>query len=185
MFDWFTGKVAYLSTWIGFKIAARRQDVSTGALSVIGLARKRRLFFYSGAFAIASTDNIRAALGADLDGPVIEDIARGCLRNFFRACVEIAAAIKSTDQEMRARIPVVGRENIDAALAKGKGVLILSAHLGNFFLIRSRLAIDGIPTFVLVNQPRDGALPNLWTSIGCKSGKKRFTRDRGAWRSRS
>jgi lauroyl/myristoyl acyltransferase len=62
---------------------------------------------------------------------------------------------------MRARIPVVGRENIDAALAKGKGVLILSAHLGNFFLIGSRLAIEGIPTFVLVNQPRDGRFAEL------------------------
>jgi KDO2-lipid IV(A) lauroyltransferase len=62
---------------------------------------------------------------------------------------------------MRARIPVVGRENIDAALAKSKGVLILSAHLGNFFLIGSRLAIEGIPTFVLVNQPRDGRFAEL------------------------
>jgi KDO2-lipid IV(A) lauroyltransferase len=118
-------------------------------------------FFLFRSFRNRSTDNIRVALGADLDGPVIEDIARGCLRNFFRACVEIGAAIKSTDQEMRARIPVVGRENIDAALAKSKGVLILSAHLGNFFLIGSRLAIEGIPTFVLVNQPRDGRFAEL------------------------
>ena len=92
---------------------------------------------------------------------MVDDIARGCLRNFFRACVEIGVAIKSSKQELRAGITVIGRENIDAALAKGKGVVILSAHLGNFFLIGSRLAVEGIPTFVLVNQPRDGRFAKL------------------------
>jgi KDO2-lipid IV(A) lauroyltransferase len=33
--------------------------------------------------------------------------------------------------------------------------------LGNFFLIGSRLAVEGIPTFVLVNQPRDGRFAKL------------------------
>jgi len=161
MFDWFTGKVAYLSTWIGFKIGCNAVRMFPRALYRLSDWLANVGFFLFRSFRNRSTDNIRAALGADLDAPVIEDIARGCLRNFFRACVEIAAAINSTDQEMRARIPVVGRENIDAALAKGKGVLILSAHLGNFFLIGSRLAIEGIPTFVLVNQPRDGRFAEL------------------------
>lgn len=161
MFRWFTGKVAYLSTWIGFKVGCNVARTFPRTLYRLSDGVASLGFFVFRGFRNRSTDNIRAALGADLDGPVIDAIARGCLRNFFRSCVEIGAAIKSTDQEMRAGIPLVGRENIDAALAKGKGVLLLSAHLGNFFLIGSRLAIEGIPTFVLVNQPRDGRFAEL------------------------
>jgi KDO2-lipid IV(A) lauroyltransferase len=161
MFDWFTGKVAYLSTWIGFKIGcnvARRFPRPVYQLSdtVASVG-----FFLFRSFRNRSTSNIRIALGAELNGAAVDNIARRSLRNFFRSCVEIGVAIKLSDQELRASIPVFGRENIDTALAKGKGVLILSAHLGNFFLVGSRLALEGLPTYVLVNQPREGRFANL------------------------
>ena len=69
--------------------------------------------------------------------------------------------MNASDEEIRAKIVIDGRENLDAALAKGSGVLILSAHLGNFFLVGSRLAFEGIPTYVLVNQPREGRFARL------------------------
>lgn len=161
MFDWFTGKVAYLSTWIGFKIGcnvARRFPRPVYQLSdtVASVG-----FFLFRSFRNRSTSNIRIALGAELNGAAVDNIARRSLRNFFRSCVEIGVAIKLSDQELRASIPVFGRENLDTALAKGKGVLILSAHLGNFFLVGSRLALEGLPTYVLVNQPREGRFANL------------------------
>ncbi|MGH7817416.1 MAG: lysophospholipid acyltransferase family protein [Candidatus Binatia bacterium] len=108
-----------------------------------------------------SVANIRIALGDRLDDSAIEATARRSLRNFFRACVEAGAAVKASDDALRAAIPVVGREHLDAALAKGNGVLLLSAHLGNFFLIGSRLALESYPSFVLVNQPRDGRFAEL------------------------
>jgi Kdo2-lipid IVA lauroyltransferase/acyltransferase len=161
MFDWFTGKIVYLSTWIAFKIGCNIARRFPRPLYRLSDRLAWVAFFLFGKFRNRSRDNIRAALGADLNGPMVDNIARGCLRNFFRACVEIGVAIKSSKQELRAGIAIIGRENIDAALAKGKGVVVLSAHLGNFFLIGTRLAVEGIPTFVLVNQPRDGRFAKL------------------------
>jgi KDO2-lipid IV(A) lauroyltransferase len=46
-------------------------------------------------------------------------------------------------------------------LAKGRGVVVLSAHLGNFFLLGGRLSLEGYETFVLVNQPRDGRFAEM------------------------
>jgi len=161
MFDWFTAKVAYLSTWIGFKIGCAVARRFPRALYRLSDTVANVGFFLFRSFRNRSTSNIRIALGADLNGPAIDNIARRSLRNFFRACVEIGVAIKLSDQELRASIPVFGRENIDTALAKGKGVLILSAHLGNFFLVGSRLALEGLPTYVLVNQPREGRFAKL------------------------
>jgi Kdo2-lipid IVA lauroyltransferase/acyltransferase len=54
-----------------------------------------------------------------------------------------------------------GRKNLDAALEKGRGVIALGAHMGNFFLIGTRLATEGYPTHVLVNQPRNGLYAKL------------------------
>jgi len=161
MFQWFTEKVAYLSTWLALKIGC-------GAVKILPrtaywIADRLAAISYRGfrGFRTRSLANIRTALGDRLDDTMIDLTARRSLRNFFRACVEMAAAIESRDDQLRARIALVGRDHLDAALAKGNGVLLLSAHLGNFFLVGARLAVEGYPSFVLVNQPREGRFAKL------------------------
>ena len=51
---------------------------------------------------------------------------------------------------------------------------------GNFFLVGSRLAIEGYATSVLVNQPRDGRFAELVDAYRLKYASKRSTRDRDA-----
>ncbi len=161
MFRWFTGKIAYLSATIGMSIGC-------GAVRVFP-----RLVFFSAdrlaelgyrcfaGFRRRSVENLRIALGDKLDEMAIAATARRTLRNFFRSCVEAGAAVTASDEQLRAQIAVVGREHLETALSKGNGVLLLSAHLGNFFLLGCRLSIDGYPTSVLVNQPRNGRFADL------------------------
>jgi len=161
MFQWITGKVAYLSTWFGFEIGCRLANCFP--LAALWLADRLATISFScfHGFRNRSIGNIRIALGDRVDPSAIELTARRSLRSFFRACVEVAVAVNSSDDELRARIALVGQENLDAALAKGHGVLMLSAHLGSFFMLGGRLAIDGYLTSVLVNQPRDGRFAQL------------------------
>lgn len=161
MIAWLTGKLAYLSTWLGFKLGCLAIWVWPGAVFLLadGLARIGFRLFRG--FRTRSIANIRIALGSGLSEDKIIAIARQSLRNFFRACVEIGAAVVASDAKLKAEIAIVGRKHLDAALAKGKGVLLLSAHLGNFFLVGCRIAVDGQPAYVLVNQPRDGAFAAL------------------------
>lgn len=106
-------------------------------------------------------ENIARVFGAQLNHTQVKNMAQRSLRNFFRDCTEMAIALEVTDTQMREWIPVTGNEHLESALAKGSGVLLLSAHLGNFFLIGTRLAIDGHVISVLVNQPRDSHLAQL------------------------
>ena len=161
MFQWFTRKVAYLSTWLGFKIGCGMVKAWPRSVFWISdrLAAIGYLFFRG--FRHRSVANIRDALGDRLDDAAIEAVARRSLRNFFRCCIETLVAIDASNDELRDRIALVGREYLDAALAKGNGVVLLSAHLGNFFLVGLRLALEGHPSFVLVNQPRDGRFAEL------------------------
>lgn len=118
-------------------------------------------FYLFGGFRRRSLANIQHAFGEQWSSHQIAATARQTLRNFFRACVEIGVAMQASDEQLKREIPVVGRHHLDAALAKGKGVLLLSAHLGNFFLVGCRVALEALPASVLVNQPRDGRFAEL------------------------
>ena len=124
-----------------------------------GLASLAYLLFKG--FRSRSTKNIAAAFDEKLSGTAVENIARRSLRNFFRDCVEIGIVLESSDEEVRVQVPIIGKEYLDTALEKGSGVVVLSAHLGNFFLLGTRLAVDGYPVFVLVNQSSDGQFAEL------------------------
>jgi Kdo2-lipid IVA lauroyltransferase/acyltransferase len=124
-----------------------------------GLASLAYLLFKG--FRSRSRKNIAAAFDEKLSGTAVENIARRSLRNFFRDCVEIGIVLESSDEEVQAQVSIIGKEYLNTALEKGSGVVVLSAHLGNFFLLGTRLAVDGYPVFVLVNQPSDGQFAEL------------------------
>jgi KDO2-lipid IV(A) lauroyltransferase len=161
MFRWITGKIAYLSTWCGFEIGCAIAKGFPRAVFWLSDALTQIGYFSFRSFRNRSVANLRVAFGDGIDDHAIDAMARRTLRNFFHACVEILIVLKSSDNEIKARIPIFGRENLDAALAKGRGVVVLSAHLGNFFLLGGRLTIEGYETFVLVNQPRDGRFADM------------------------
>jgi lauroyl/myristoyl acyltransferase len=68
-----------------------------------------------------SLHNLEAALRDEVDRPAMEAIARRSMRSFCRACVELAIALESSPEDLRARIPLVGREHSRPAAARGRG----------------------------------------------------------------
>lgn len=156
------GRVAYLG--IGFGIAM-------GCLAVRVLPRRwlfgcadtaaRICFTCFRGFRTRSMRNLTAVFGHCLSPIQIEDLARKSLQNFFRDIIEMGIALEISDDELKHLIPMTGREHLDAAFAKGSGVLLLSSHLGNFFLIGSRLAVEGYAVSVLVNQPANSHLARM------------------------
>ena len=162
MTAWLTGRVASLSTQCGFTIGcvAVRVLPRRWLFGLADLLANVGFSLFRG-FRSRSTNNIAMALGNQLNAAATANTARRSLRNFFRDCVEIGVTLESSDDELQAQVPIVGREHLDAALNKGKGVIVLSAHLGNFFILGTRLAVEGYPNYVLVNQPRDGRFAEL------------------------
>jgi Kdo2-lipid IVA lauroyltransferase/acyltransferase len=157
-----TGRVAYLSIWFGIAmgcLAVRvlpRSWLFRSADMAAGICFNR----FKG-FRTRSIDNLTAVFGHCLSPVQIEDMARKSLQNFFRDVIEMGVALEISDDELKRLIPITGREHLDAAFAKGAGVLVLSSHLGNFFLLGSRLAVEGYAVSVLVNQPADSHLAKL------------------------
>jgi KDO2-lipid IV(A) lauroyltransferase len=117
--------------------------------------------------------NVRLAFGGELgqDGKV-DAIVRGVFRNIQRGAAELVSAMYWTPEAKRSRIVIEGKENLDSAIAKGRGVIALSAHLGNFTLIGARLAVDGYKFHALIKNPPDKGLADLLTQARENLGQK-------------
>lgn len=129
-------------------------------------------FYLFRGFRRRSIYNLSVALGDRLNPRERAETAQKSLRNFFRDFVEVAYALQAAPEAIQREIPLLGREHLEKALAKGKGVIALSAHLGNFFLIGTRLAIEGYPTHVLVKPARNGHFMALMDRYRLMIGQK-------------
>ena len=64
-------------------------------------------------------------------------------------------------ERLRGVLDIQGQENLDAALAKGRGVIALSFHLGNFVLLSAAMGAAGCPVHTLIRFLDDERLNNL------------------------
>ena len=161
MIDWLAGKAVLILTRLSLMIGCSLARAFPHGIYRLSDWLASLGFWIFVSFRKRSIGNIQVAFNTTLDPLIVLDIARRSLRNFFRANVEMATFLKASDEEYRSKISVEGWEYLQAALAKQKGALVLSAHLGNFYLAGSRLAVEGLPTHVLVNQPRDDRVAQL------------------------
>jgi KDO2-lipid IV(A) lauroyltransferase len=97
-------------------------------------------------------DNLRLA-GFDVT-------AKQALRENGRAVLELAWVwLRPTPQVMR-RVSVIGQEHLDTALAKGKGFIILTPHMGCFEVIAQYFAAQA-PFTALYRPPRQAWMKPL------------------------
>jgi KDO2-lipid IV(A) lauroyltransferase len=94
------------------------------------------------------TENLRAAFGKELPAPELDRIARDCYAEYGRIVSEIVAS----DRLLRRRddhFEALGLSTLEEAVRGGKGLLVLTGHLGNFIVIGHFLRSLGFPmTFV-------------------------------------
>ena len=100
------------------------------------------------------THNLRVALGTD-DQKLIDKHIKDIFRNFAKYLVDFFRFSQKTKDQLLSRVSVEGDENVNKALEKGKGVLIVSMHLGNWELIGATLAALGYPTHAIALTHKD------------------------------
>lgn len=78
--------------------------------------------------------NLRTVLGKDADETQVRRLTRRTFRSFGRYLCEFFGAAGCDQAFFDRNVRVVGRENLDAALAKGRGLLFVSGHYSNWEL---------------------------------------------------
>jgi KDO2-lipid IV(A) lauroyltransferase len=103
-------------------------------------------------------ENLLIAFGREKDLSKIKIIAREVFFHFTLTTLETIYLISAPFERFLMKIKIKGREYLEASLAKGNGVIALGAHLGSFTLLGTRLALEGYPFNVIINE---GNFPKL------------------------
>lgn len=99
-------------------------------------------------------ENLRLALGNEKSEAEIQEIARKNFRHYGLTILEILRSLSWKKADYRREIPCEGIENIQAALAKGKGAYGLVCHLGNWEWIIGGILSRGIPADAVVKRSK-------------------------------
>lgn len=108
--------------------------------------------------ALESLSRAFPALGA----PAREALARQCFRHLGRAAFELAC-VQQIDSapERWVEWPAGDRAVLDGALARGRGVVFVSGHVGNWELLARRVALAGYSAHTIAKETSDPRLTRL------------------------
>ena len=87
-------------------------------------------------------ESLRIAFGKEKSPQELDRIARDCFTYLAKSAVELMFFFDKPFL-LKDKVEIYGRENLDQALAAGCGVILVSAHFGNFPLLLGRLAVEG------------------------------------------
>ena len=93
----------------------------------------------------ALTINMRHVLGPDADEQEVDELVRKACINVMKGHYELFRLSRLSMDEIKAMTRVEGLEHMEAALARGKGVVLASAHYGNVDLMSQLPDAYGIP----------------------------------------
>ena len=122
----------------------------------------RTTFIFMRGYRKRMAENIESVLGQEIPDPrERQKLAWRAWLNFALGVLETARVMYFSKEKIISTVVLEGEEHIQRALEKGKGVLALSAHLGNFTLIGARLAASGYPFSAVIKSPRNQRFAKL------------------------
>lgn len=136
-----------LAQWIPLKYLYR----IAGIIGIAGfyLMRKRKRIAYN---------NLRIAFGTLKTEREYNEFVKIIFRDTVKNGLEAAKFICTDNNFLKELVSIDGREHLDNALNQGKGIVALSAHMGNFPLIGPRLILEGYPFSLILRAPKDKIL---------------------------
>lgn len=114
--------------------------------------------------------NLRQALGGDASSEEVERYARATFRNFGKYLADFFRFARVDGNYVREKVEIRGLENLDRAMVMGKGVIVLTAHLGNWELGGVTLGVLGYPLHVVALSHDSRLVNRLFVRQRAKKG---------------
>jgi len=144
--------------------AAARAALVTCSLIIKVIPRRYLYSFASGIAALGygligkqkriAFESLSIAFGKEKSDGQIRQIARDSFVYMAKSAVELMFLMDKPSL-LKERITLEGKKNLDEALSRGKGVILVSAHFGNFPLLLARLSLEGYKVSGIMRQMRD------------------------------
>ena len=109
----------------------------------------------------AAEENLARLLPAAAAG-AHQVLARESFESFALAFADFLRLRRMCSADLFRAVQVEGREHLDAARASGRGVILLSAHLGNWEWGAAWLGASGIPLHLAARPHADAAVERLF-----------------------
>ena len=116
------------------------------------------------------------------DREISPSMVREVFRNFGMYLVDFFRFGRLTSDQLRKLVRLEGIEHMEAALKEGKGVVGLTAHLGNFELAGAVLALLGLPVNAVVLTHQNPRVNRFFLGQRERVGVKGIALDHSNWR---
>jgi KDO2-lipid IV(A) lauroyltransferase len=105
--------------------------------------------------------NLKLVYGAQISDGERQRMARDVFRNFGETFAEFIKLPKLDREAVDRLASVEGEEHLREALKRGKGVLMVSGHFGNWEFLGRWLAVHGYPLNVVAHEARNPEVTRL------------------------
>ncbi|MBF0215424.1 MAG: lysophospholipid acyltransferase family protein [Candidatus Omnitrophica bacterium] len=109
------------------------------------------------------SDNLKGILGVNAGKKEIDAHTLGILKNFAKYLVDFFRSAGLSKEDILKPVTVKNRQYLDEALSLGKGVIVLTAHLGNWELGAAAVAAMGYPISAIVLNHSDQRINTLFS----------------------
>ena len=126
-------------------------------------------------------DNLSIAFGRELTPAEIRSLARDNFVQLVRVVLEFPSLLRLSKENIDTYVEFSGLEHLEAALARGTGVLGLTAHLGNWELMALATALKFEMPFNGLVRPLDFfPMDRVLTEIRSRTGNRVLDKDKSA-----
>ncbi|MBP2654844.1 MAG: lpxL 2 [Firmicutes bacterium] len=105
-----------------------------------------------------------------------EKVIRRLFYNLGQMLVEVMYTPRLTPQKIKKYISIDGLDNLKQAVASGKGVVFLTAHIGNWEWLAAGLALAGFPITTIVKQQPNAQYSRFLNEYRERMGVEVFSR---------
>jgi KDO2-lipid IV(A) lauroyltransferase len=113
-------------------------------------------YFATSRYRNMAEKNLTIAYGDSLTAAQRKELSKKVFRNFSRiGLVEFLKAPNLTPSQLRTMMKVESFSQADEILARGKGMILITAHFGNWEMMARRAALDGYTFAVVARQSND------------------------------
>ena len=125
--------------------------ISTSLVGTLG----KLSYFFTSKYRTRAMRNLQQVFGNTMSSQERKRIYRSITENVLKDMVEMLYSTGPNKSVIAERITVRGEENLKEALSRGKGVVAVSGHLGNFTLLGFGLVSRGYPANVVTRPVRE------------------------------
>jgi KDO2-lipid IV(A) lauroyltransferase len=111
-------------------------------------------------------DNLTVSFHDSMTDEEKQRIAQESLRSMLRGFMETMYSLHFYRTRFDPRIELEGRENLEQALALGKGAIAVSAHLGAFTIMGAKLNTSGFHLTWIMGAQTHPRIARVWREMG-------------------